>query len=252
MKKVFISLLLVIVVGIGLISFFFSSIVNKGTIAAVEQVGPTVTGTPVTVEGVSISLFSGSGSIRGLSIGNPEGYAAENAFYLGEISLELVPSSVFGDKVEINRIYIKNPELYYEKTLSSSNLKDLLKNVESATPASTSEETEAEAETASTKIQITEFVIEGAKVQATVPLVAQPIEIELPRIEFTNLGEGEEGITGGEVAQVVLTQVIEEILPIIIEQATQSLGTLSTEGGKAALDEVKNKAENALKGFLGK
>ena len=50
---------------------------------AVETVGPKITQTPMTIERVSLSPLSGSGSIKGFVLGNPEGYQSPFAIKFG-------------------------------------------------------------------------------------------------------------------------------------------------------------------------
>ena len=52
--------------------------------AAIERVGPQVTGTSVLVSGVSISLKEGRGEISGLTIGNPDGFESPHALRIGK------------------------------------------------------------------------------------------------------------------------------------------------------------------------
>ena len=85
----------VIVAVIALVALFLSlnSIVKNG----VTSFGPEVIKAPISLDGVSISAFSGSGEIRGLVIGNPEGFKTPNAVKLGTASLQVKPMSLLGD-----------------------------------------------------------------------------------------------------------------------------------------------------------
>jgi uncharacterized protein YxeA len=84
-KKTLISLVVVLILVVGAGFFYIDSIVKSG----IEVVGSEVLGTRVTVASVSISPLSGNGTIRGLTIGNPEGYTSENIMQLGEVSVAL-------------------------------------------------------------------------------------------------------------------------------------------------------------------
>ena len=89
----------VIVAVIALVALFLSlnSIVKNG----VTSFGPEVIKAPISLDGVSISAFSGSGEIRGLVIGNPEGFKTPNAVKLGTASLQVKPMSLLGDKIVV-------------------------------------------------------------------------------------------------------------------------------------------------------
>ena len=74
MKKLLIRLLIALVIVVVLvvvaIGLFLDSAIKKG----VETIGPQVTKVDVKVEGVSLLLLSGSGKVKGLVLGNPQGY----------------------------------------------------------------------------------------------------------------------------------------------------------------------------------
>jgi hypothetical protein len=79
MKKLLVRIaiglvVLIVLVALG-IHFFLDSAVKKG----VETLGPKMTKVDVKLDSVSISLLSGSGKIKGLVVGNPEGYKTPHA-----------------------------------------------------------------------------------------------------------------------------------------------------------------------------
>ncbi|MDC3261871.1 hypothetical protein OAU76_01745 [bacterium] len=78
--KILLSLVLVLVLVVGVIIVLN---LGSGLKVAIESLGPEVTQSSVTLDKAEISLISGEGSLRGLIIGNPEGFATERAFSLG-------------------------------------------------------------------------------------------------------------------------------------------------------------------------
>ena len=88
-KKRLIGFALLAVIIVAAIYFAGSSVLNKGIKSGVETYGPRVTQTPVTLEDVQLSILSGSGMLKGLHVGNPEGYNSENIFALGQIDLKV-------------------------------------------------------------------------------------------------------------------------------------------------------------------
>src|SRR4051794_606538 len=93
--RVLIALCIVVILIIVSLGFFLDGAIKRG----IETVGPMVAKVPITLEGVSLSLFSGSGKVKGLFVGNPEGYKTPSAIRVGQASLSLQPGSVFADKV---------------------------------------------------------------------------------------------------------------------------------------------------------
>ena len=118
----------VIAAVIALVALFLSlnSIVKNG----VTSFGPEVIKAPISLDGVSISAFSGSGEIRGLVIGNPEGFKTPNAVKLGTASLQVKPMSLLGDKIVVQSVKADGAEITFEGSLSGSNLGKIQENVD--------------------------------------------------------------------------------------------------------------------------
>ena len=215
-KKRLIGFALLAVIIVAAIYFAGSSVLNKGIKSGVETYGPRVTQTPVTLEDVQLSILSGSGMLKGLHVGNPEGYKSENIFALGQIDLKVNTRSVFSDKIIIDHIIIKRPAMSYEKKLTTSNLKKLLENIEQFTgPSSEPEAETAEEEKAGTKKQviIKKLLIEDGTIYVGALGIGQTVP--LPRIEMENIGEDGNEMTMPEVIDLVLSKVLQSIGPAI-------------------------------------
>lgn len=251
MKKLILLFLIIIVGAIAAAGYFFSTIVSTGVVAGVENIGPKVTKTTVSLNDFKLSLLNGSATIDGLKVGNPEGYTAEQAFSLGSVDVELVPSSLMSDTIHIKKIHIKSPEFSFEQTLSKNNLKELLKNVEEFTGGSdtsspsTAEEPSAGEEQAPKKIMIDSLIIEGGKIEAV--LLGQSLSADLPTIDLKDIGKESNGITSADAFKIALAEV------------TKSVGAIVQDTGKKILSgemdikdiekDVKGKAEDVVKGL---
>lgn len=254
-KKRLIGFALLAVIIVAAIYFAGSSVLNKGIKSGVETYGPRVTQTPVTLEDVQLSILSGSGMLKGLHVGNPEGYKSENIFALGQIDLKVNTRSVFSDKIIIDHIIIKRPAMSYEKKLTTSNLKKLLENIEQFTgPSSEPEAGTAEEEKAGTKKQviIKKLLIEDGTIYVGALGIGQTIP--LPRIEMENIGEGGNEMTMPEVIDLVLSKVLQSIGPAIAsagELGGAAVDVLKTQG----LDKVGQTTDlvgEGIKGLFGK
>ncbi len=254
-KKRLIGFALLAVIIVAAIYFAGSSVLNKGIKSGVETYGPRVTQTPVTLEDVQLSILSGSGMLKGLHVGNPEGYKSENIFALGQIDLKVNTRSVFSNKIIIDHIIIKRPAMSYEKKLTTSNLKKLLENIEQFTgPSSEPEAGTAEEEKAGTKKQviIKKLLIEDGTIYVGALGIGQTIP--LPRIEMENIGEGGNEITMPEVIDLVLSKVLQSIGPAIAsagELGGAAVDVLKTQG----LDKVGQATDlvgEGIKGLFGK
>ena len=251
-KKIFLFLVILAVAGVAAIYFLGSSALNKVIKTGVEEFGPEFTQTSVRLDNVDISILSGNATLTGLYVGNPDGYKSENIFALGQIEIDIdLRSLVSGDKIIINKIHIQKPEISYEKTLTSSNIKALLKNIEAFTgPADeTAEEATEEPEDGPSKqVVIKQLIIEDGTI--FVGLMGIGTTVPLPRIEMNDIGEEGNDMSMAEVLDLVLTKVLKSIGPAI-----SGAGNLVGEGGKAALEQGEGaleKATDSIKSLFGK
>lgn len=247
MKKILIRgaivvVILAVVVVVAIVMTLDSTI-KKG----VETFGPQVAKVPVTLDKVSLSLFSGNAALQGLTVGNPDGYKTTNAVSLGLASVTVAPGSIFSDKVVVKSIRVEAPKVTFEFGPGGSNLQRIQKNLEefsggSSTNAAQSAgtSTPAQAETKpGKKLQVDDVVITGGTVTlGAAALGGKLIEAPLPEIHFEKLGQGPEGITGAELGQIILSKITEE--------AIKTYGDKLSQAGAEALNNLTQNATNAV------
>ena len=232
MKKILvrigIALVILIVIAVVAVGLSLDGIVKR----AVITVGPKLTGVDVKLEGVHLSVFSGSGTIKGLAVGNPQGFKSPQSISVGSATLALKPTSVFSDKIIIRKIEVVAPEITLEVGLGGNNLGKILANVNAATgggSASNAAPASPQPESAGKKLQVDDFLISGAKVHASVTqLTGSDQTVTIPDIHFTDLGKGPEGITSGELLRVVL--------PVLEREAVKAASTKWPELDKSLKD----------------
>ena len=205
--------------------------------SGIERFGPTYTGTSVTVESVSLSPFTGDGEIRGLVVGNPDGYTTEHAVRVDRVSLKVDVASLKSDKAIVRDITVENAEINYETGLrGGSNIKAIHEHVKSMVPQSESE----------TKLQIDRLAFSGGTIHFTVkdlPAKLAPPAIALKPITLTDMGTGPDGVTPGEV----IKKVADPLFGQIKDAAAGVLGKLPDsatgvlDGGKSLLDGAAGK-----------
>jgi hypothetical protein len=231
-----ILLVLVLVVYVGA-QFFLGSIIKAG----VNKTGPRLTQSSVVLEGASISPLSGTGTLSGFTVGNPKGWSEAPAISLGEMHLDVEPASFFQDAIVINDLTVDQPEFLYETRLVSSNIGDLLKNIEAALgPSAAPQEPEAKPR----KLIVKHFRLENAKV--TLGVGATTVPLTLPNIELSDLGVKEGGLTPGQLAFAVMKAVT----PQIIAAAAKGAGNLRDTLGPETSEALK-KAGEGLEKILG-
>jgi hypothetical protein len=237
MKKLLIRLLLVVVILVVLavvaVGFFLDGAIKKG----VETFGPQIAKVDIKLDSVNLSILSGSGKIKGLVVGNPEGFKTPNAIKVGTASVSVVPGSVFSDKIVIKSIRVEAPEITYEGgLLGGDNLHKILDNVTAAAGGGNAA-TNASGKPAK-KLQVDDFLITGAKVNVSLKGTggfAAPITI--PDIHLTSLGQGPDGITAAELTRKVLAEVSTDVA----KAAVKVVGDI----GKGAVDAAGNVGKSA-------
>lgn len=201
--RIFIALLLLLILAVVAAGLFMDSALKNG----VETVGPELTKVAIKLDSVSVSIFSGSGKIDGLVVGNPEGFQTPNAIKVGSASLSIAPSSLLSEKIVIKSIRVESAEITYESgLLGGDNLSKILDNVTAAT--SDGSNPADESGKPAKKLQVDDFLITGAKINVSLKGTggfAAPIP--LPDIHLTNLGQGPDGITAAELIKRILTEV---------------------------------------------
>lgn len=251
MKKLLVILgvlLGVVVVGGIVLTFALGSIVTKG----VNTFGPKITGTKVVLDHAAISPFTGSGTLSGLFVGNPEGWKSDKAFSMAKVHVSVAPLSVLGDHIVIKDVFIDGPEFVYETKIISSNIKDLLNNIEKnlGTSSDTAAGKPADSAPAAKsgkplKFEIKQFRLQNAKVTLGVGPTA--ITLPMPPLTLTDLGTKEGGITPDQIAVKVMTNVLGNIVSAVAHSA----GQLSSAAGATATDAASG-AVKSIKSLFGK
>jgi uncharacterized protein involved in outer membrane biogenesis len=223
------------------LQFFLGSIVKAG----VNSFAPKITQTNVVLAGATLSPLSGSGTLTGLTVGNPKGWSGERAFYLGKVHIDVKPFSIFGDHIVINEIVIDQPEFSYETKVVSSNIGDLMKNIEAVTGSDSAKAgTPATKSGQPIKFEVKHFRMQNGRV--TVGFGPAAIPLPMPPIELNDLGTKEGGITPSELTFAIMRSVTTGV----VGATTQAVGKIGGTMGAAAGDAAK-KTGDAIKGLFG-
>jgi hypothetical protein len=251
MKKILIRIaiigfVLIVVVGIVTV-IFLGQIVKKG----VETAGPMVTKVQVKLDNATISLLGGSAHLKGLFVGNPPGYKTESAIQVGEVSISLKPLSVLSDKIVVESVKVKSPEITIEGGIKDNNLTKILDNVNAAARGSDAATKKAEEQKGAKKIQVTDLTITGAKVNANTLLSGgQTMTLSLPDIHLTNLGTESEGMTPAELTKKVMDQLTAEVV-LALTKSVADIGTEALKIGKGTDEETRKSIEKVTGGLKG-
>src|SRR5277367_4321273 len=120
-KKIFWSVVIVViillVVVVSIVALNLDRIVKSG----VETYGPQITKVSVTLDEIHIGLLTGSAKVKGLVVGNPDGYKSPEAIRVGTASVGMNPASILSDKIVVRFVRIEGPEITFEGGLGGNN-----------------------------------------------------------------------------------------------------------------------------------
>ena len=214
--KLLTGILILAVIALGAVWFHIGTLIKKG----VETAGPQVTKVDVKLSGAGISLLGGRGLLSGLFVGNPQGYKTDSAVKVKKISVAVDPNSVFSDKVVVKEVVVKAPEITIEGSLSDNNLTQIQRNIAIFTgsdgkkPADKSAASKPSAP--GKKFVVNELLISGARVHVALKMFGgQNITVPLPDIQLHNLGQDKDGISSGELMQIVTSKLLASIGPAV-------------------------------------
>ena len=234
MKKT-LKILGAIVVVLAVVFVVLELSLDRIVLKTVNAVGPTALGVPVTLQDADISLVRGRASLKGLHVGNPEGYKTDGLLDLGSVAVKIDVGSLLGDVVLIQSIAIDGLVVTYEKGLLNSNLGALIDQLSAGAEEQPEEKepAEAEADKAGKKVVIEKLTVAGSKMNFSVTGAAAltgggAVPIPLPPITLTDLGKEKDGVTLVEAIQNVLKAIAGATGTAIV-----GAGNLIGDAGKA-------------------
>jgi uncharacterized protein involved in outer membrane biogenesis len=249
MRKLFLSvvvaLVVLIVVAVIVVGFFLGTIVKTG----LETVGPKITRVSIKVDAVNLSLLTGSARVKGLVVGNPEGYKTPQAISVGSAAVGVNPFSVLSDKIVVRSVRVEAAEITFEGGLGGNNLSKIMDNVnaiaKSGGPGSTNATARANNKPGR-KIEVDDFLITGAKVHVRLTgMGGKETTLPLPDIHLTNLGKDKDGITATDLTRRVLGAITTATVKAV---ATTDI----SKGAGKAVGEGMNKITTGIGGLFKK
>jgi len=227
MSKVFkytgFGIIIVLIAGYFFVNLYIDQIVKSG----IEDMGTEMTQTQVTVDGISISPFSGKGTISGFKVKNPEGYSVENAIVIDNFHIALDLKSLLTDQIVVRNITIKSPSVYVEQKVQGNNLKTLMNNVEKGSSSESS---------SGVDLVIRHFLMENGRVTLHTEVGGErTAKMKFSKIELQDLGAG-----GGQKAA-------EQVVKTVSRKLTDAALKAALKGGA---NQLKKEAGDALKNIF--
>ena len=199
---------------------------------AVEKVGPKFTQTTVELGEVDFQPFQGHLMLKGLHIGNPEGFSDKELFSLGKITVDLLPKTVLSNKIIINQIAVDGVFASYEIANGTNNIAVLQKNIvgepkpadtTAAAPAPTKNEKSKPAK----QVVIKDLTVKDAKVSASISGIG--MTLPLPTIHMTDIGEEKPS---------TFKEVLTSVMNVFSTETLNAIATATTEAVKSGADSI--------------
>jgi len=237
---------LAVFVVIGAAIYTFLTSVDEIVARAIESNGSSVTGSRVTVSGVSISLREAKGSIRGLRVANPKGFPGD-AVSLRHIAITIDPASLVArDPIVLTAIRVQEPSVNVVLDAAGrNNLQVMQDNVKSYR-----ESGETTSGGSSNRIRIGRLEIAAAKLSADVSAIGgKNYDTTLAPVNRSDIG-GRSGAPPGEIANLIVRAFVGEMVEAVVRtEAQHQIDTLIDK--KLGTGGAGDAAKSIVDGILG-
>ena len=239
--------LLVLVVVVGIVLARVGTIIKS----SVNTFGPQVLGVPVSLEQASFYPLKGEIRMRNLVIGSPdeEKFGTNAIFRLGGLSVDLAMKDILAGNVHIRDITVTGPEVWYQKTLTSSNIGRLLEILEEKYPADDSKKKEKkdkpDEKTEGKPVVIDHFLFDEGYIGSNLFIGKK---IPLLKIELNDIGK-DGAFMPGQIVVILVKNILSSVVSLVTNVGGAAVDTVG-DVGKAAAGVVGD-AGKAAAGAIG-
>ena len=244
-KKIIRRILIALAVTLVALVIFLLLLLDVTLKTAVCKAGPYFTGTPIRMESLRISPLRGALSMRGFTVGNPEGFSHENIFEMGLLVCDIDMGSLLGPELVVEEVTIQGLMVDYEPSLGKgSNVAQLQQHIESriGTDKAAGEPEKADSETdagdsgkPAKKVVIRKLRVEGIEL-ATVGGIKMP----LAPIVLNDLG----GESVGETINRFMTELLLSVGQVFSKETVNAIGNSLNDAGKAIGNSLNDAGKN--------
>lgn len=190
--------------------------------SAVENEGALVTQTSVLVGSVQFSPFTGTGTLAGLTVGNPNNYSSPYAVVVNRIALQVERSSLFGSgPIVVDAATVIAPQITYQaqNPTATSNLETIKQNAQfyAHTPAA------IRAGNSVRKVIIRDLTVMGGSISVNIPLSGDTLTVPLPPLHLSNMGVSTDGSTLPEIIRAVSEALADAAKQAVAQAIVQTI-----------------------------
>ena len=217
MKKVLLVLLVLILLA-AIAALYLVSSLDGRVKDTIEENTSRLTESPVEIESVDFSIFTGEGTITGLRVSNPPGFSDNPALILGQIYVRLDMDNLSMDLVPVKLIQADSISIRVEKNGEGKiNFQELSANLKNNRKGSASEESDFSGW--KPKLKIDRFLLSEGEV-ALDGFSSESRNLKTPEFVLENLG-GPEGAPPEIVGEEILSRIFSQVIKSSVQSGVE-------------------------------
>jgi hypothetical protein len=180
----------------------------------IEKLTSKLIGAKVRLGSAKFTPLSGRVSFKDIVVANPRGYHAPYILRFRRAEVVLDPLSLLSKKIVLREAHIHDAEAVYETSRGESNFSAILKSIDRVLGAKPARGRNA---LDMVRYEIDEFVIQGGRIRLCARLLpGKEVTLRVPPIALKGLGKEGPGVTGQEVAALIIRHIVGEWLKAIL------------------------------------
>lgn len=241
MKKLLLGIAALVSISIAGSLWGVYSSVDSQVASAIRRYGPEITGVPVGLSSVHIGIADGRATLRGLVVGNPDGFKTKHALSLGEISMTIDIGSLTTDVITIKELTLTRPEVTYEYASSGSNLEVLQRNIERSIAQQRGKTKTIQNPESGKKLVIENLYIKNGTTSVSTDLLnGDVLTAPIPDLHLQGIGKKSNGTSAGEAMKQILGSVIQQVGTSVASLGLNTMGKTIQKGADAATRTIKD------------
>lgn len=213
--------------------------------SAVNGLGSTILGVPVSVESVSVNLVGGKVRMNALEIGNPEGFeSTPYLFRMDGLSIDIAVGDLLKGQTHIYDITVDGPHVWYHQKIPSSNVGKLLDILEEKYPQDEGKAKDAaKGDKEAKPVVIDHLLVKEGTIGLKMGVGG---EIPLLQIELNDIGK-DGALMPVQVIKLLITSIFKGVLSAVANVGGLAIDAVEGVGG-AAVDAVSGVGKAAVGG----
>lgn len=209
--------------------------------SAIRRYGSEMTGVPVGLSSAHIAIADGRATLRGLIVGNPDGFKTKHALSLGEISMTLDIGSLATDVIRIKELTLIKPEVTYEYASSGSNLEVLQRNIERSIAQQRGDAKNTQDSQSDKKLVIEHLYIKSGTASVSAEMLnGDVLSVPIADLHLQNIGKKSNGTTAGEAMRQIFGPLVQQVGSAVASLGVKATGKTIQQGVEAATQTIKD------------